>query len=84
MLGNDIANQLVNRLADLRAAESVDSIAAILPDLTLEAGIGYSTALQDRFRLYFCANHEYRQMSTKAGEQLQDVTRIKILKIGGG
>jgi proteic killer suppression protein len=81
-LAPDVAQKLKHRLADLRAADSVEDLVAGRPRETESANPGYFVIdLTDGSRLAFCANHRNVPLLTSGGVDWSRVSRIKILRI---
>lgn len=80
--GVELASELILRLAELRAAETLDSIADLLPGLRVETDVSFSITLYGPFRLHFDANHAYSRRNHRAPLVMADVTRVKITRIG--
>ena len=81
-LGSDVAEILKHRLADLRAATTINDLVAgrslIVDDANQEQMI---INLQHGYRIVFCANHT-KNPTTETGEtDWTKVSRIKILRI---
>ena len=81
-LGTKVAARLRDRLADIRAADTVADLAAGRPR-EIEGGRPrcFSLELADGYHLVFCANHNRIPVNETGGVDWSRVTRIKILQI---
>ena len=81
-LGPEVAEKLKHRLADLRAAESVQDLVIGRPRETQCANPGcFVIDLADGCSLAFCANHRKVPLLTSGGVDWAKVSRVKILRI---
>lgn len=78
-LGEDIAEKLKHRLADLRAAIYVNDLIVGKPR---EIDQQFAVDLGDDFSIIFCANHNANPLLKGGKIDWSKVTRIKIFKIG--
>jgi hypothetical protein len=81
-LGASVAGRLKRRLADLRAAASVDELVAGRPR-ELEGADGRSIVvdLDDNDRIVFSANHSTVPVLESSAVDWSKVSRVKILRI---
>jgi len=83
VLGRDIANKLVSRLADLRAVTCVNDLVVGHPREIDDSGDKhYVVDLCNGVSITFCANHVTNSFRNCSKIDWSRVTRIKLLKIG--
>jgi len=81
-LGDAVADKLKHRLADIRAARSVEDLPVGRPHIWRDDGKHIAVELCDGQSLVFVANHTNNPI-TKAGIlDWPKVSRIKIVRIG--
>jgi len=82
-LGDTIAEELKHRLADLRAATSIDDLLiGNLQKLDEPDRQCLAIDLIDEYRLVFCANHPKNPVTESGKVNWRKVSRIKITHIG--
>ncbi len=79
-LGNEIGQQLVNRLADLRAASSINDIVVGLSTL-IDADGARRITLPPNGTLKFRANHPNNPIDVSGNVDWKRVSRIMIMEI---
>lgn len=81
--GSSVSKNLMNRLADIDAAESIEDLLVGNLTSTDENGISYChLEIGEGFRLTFCSNHVGNNHKNPNGTtDWKRVSRIKILKI---
>ena len=80
-LGTRVAEFLKRRLADLRAATSVDDLVAGRPRALEGTDQLMVVDLCDGHRMVFCANHPKNPMTESGELDWARVSRVKILRI---
>src|SRR5579862_9841680 len=80
-LGEAVAQTLIHRLADLRAATCPLDVPAGNPRLTGENGERMAINLQDGFRLILMPNHLQNPRDENDGVDWKKVRRVKIVEI---
>ena len=79
-LGHDVADQLRRRIADLRAAETIDDLAAS-PPYGLDGSASLAVELCDGWRVVFAANHTEMPVVSSGAIDWSVVDRIRIVAI---
>jgi hypothetical protein len=84
-LGTKVSEMLRRRLADLRAATSIEDIVVgrLRPERGADAG-NMQLDLCDGYGISFCANHVENPMTGDDEIDWSRVSRIKILNVGTG
>lgn len=81
--GQAVAKDLMSRLADMDAAETIDELVVGNPSELHEDNLSnYKVEFGEGYRLVFCCNHIKNIPLSESGSiDWKRVTRIKILKI---
>lgn len=83
ILGNDAAEKLKHRLADLRAVNSVTELIMGNPRQVDHSDYDqYKVSISDDIFIYFKANHNSNPLLPNKDVDWTKVSRIKIVKIG--
>ena len=80
-LGLRVAEVLKHRLADIRAATSIDDLIAGKPHLINEIDQHMAIDLSDGYRIVICANHLKNPIMKSGRLNWSKVSRVKILRI---
>lgn len=82
LYGVDVAQSLKRRLADLRAADSIDELSVWnIAEVPASGGATMSLELSGGYRLTFRANHSKIPMEADGKPSWSNITRIKLMKI---
>ncbi len=82
-LGEEVAEKLRSRLADLRAADTVSALVAGRPrELGRNGRCTVAVDLYGGFQIIFCANHNEPPILPTGTVDWTRTTRIKIIEIG--
>ncbi len=82
VLGVEVARTLKHRLADLRAAISIEDLVAGRPH-ELQDSHSIEIEIDEGVRLTFCANHNKEPLLPTGQTDWSKVRRVKILRIEG-
>ena len=83
-MGSEAAEMLKHRIADLRAAITINDLVVGSPRvLANTSGLYMSINLRDGQKLIFCANHVENPTCDTGDVDWSRVSRIKILRIEG-
>jgi plasmid maintenance system killer protein len=82
LYGVDVAQSLKRRLADLRAADSIDELSAWnIAEVPGSGGAAMSLELAGGYRLIFRANHSKMPMEADRKPSWSNIMRVKLMKI---
>lgn len=82
VLGRDISDQLIARLADIRAASSLEELASLCPVVNSEDGSAFSIPLRGNAKIRFRASHVRDPDISRKPDGISWITRIMIFEIG--
>lgn len=81
MLGTQVSNDLIDRIADLRAAESLSDVVARRPR-ACPSQVNFAIGLVENHRILLRSNHQGDSQTESSAVQLDKVWRVKITDIG--